>query len=53
MKGTLFPFAGVVGLSVDIGGDNYLTLSVPFPVQLKMLGVITRAVVGIDIKSDS
>ena len=52
-KGRLFPFPGVVGLSVDIDADSYLTLAVPFPVQLKMAGVISRAVAGINIRSDS
>ena len=47
-----FPYDGILGLSPDVDGDNYLTLGVPMPVHMKRKKRINRAVVSIDMKKD-
>lgn len=48
----MFPYTGILGLSPDVNGDNYLTLGVPLPQHLKNIGKISKAYVGIDMKKD-
>lgn len=45
-----FPHDGILGLSPDVDGDDYLTLGVPMPVHMKKKKRINRAVVSIDMK---
>ena len=46
----LFPHDGILGLSPDVDGDDYLTLGVPMPVHMKKKKRINRAIVAIDMK---
>lgn len=34
LKGERFPYEGILGLSPDVNGDDYLTLGVPLPMHL-------------------
>ena len=51
--GKLFPYDGVLGLSPDVHGDNYLTLGVPLPIHLKNIGKIAKAIVGVNMYRNS
>jgi len=46
----MFPHDGILGLSPDIKGDDYLTLGEPMPVHMKKKKRINRAIVAIDMK---
>lgn len=52
-KGERFPYEGVLGLSPDVSGDDYLTLGVPLPIHLKQKGSIKTAIVGIDMHQNT
>jgi hypothetical protein len=45
-----FPHEGILGLSPDVKGDDYLTLGVPMPVHLKKKGRIESAIIALDMK---
>jgi Eukaryotic aspartyl protease len=45
-----FPHDGILGLSPDVDGDDYITLGVPMPVHMKRKKRINRAVVAVDMK---
>lgn len=45
-----FPHDGILGLSPDVDGDDYLTLGVPMPVHMKKKRRINKAIVAIDMK---
>jgi hypothetical protein len=46
----MFPHDGILGLSPDIKGDDYLTLGEPMPMHMKKKKKIARAIVAIDMK---
>ena len=46
----MFPHDGILGLSPDVDGDDYLTLGVPMPVHMKRKKRINRAIVALDMK---
>lgn len=45
-----FPHEGILGLSPDVRGDDYLTLGVPMPVSLFNRRVIGAPIVSLDMK---
>ena len=45
-----FPHEGILGLSPDVDGTDYLTLGVPMPVHLFNKGRIDRALIALDMK---
>ena len=47
-----FPHDGILGLSPDVDGDDYLTLGVPMPVHMRKKRRINKAIVAIDMKKD-
>lgn len=51
--GKLFPYDGILGLSPDVHGDNYLTLGVPLPIHLKNINKIEKAIVGVNMYKNS
>lgn len=45
-----FPHEGILGLSPDVNGTDYLTLGVPMPVHLLKKKRIERALIALDMK---
>ena len=45
-----FPHDGILGLSPDVSGDDYLTLGRPMPLHMKAKKRIKHAIVSIDMK---
>lgn len=45
-----FPHEGILGLSPDVRGDDYLTLGVPMPVSLFNKSRIGSPVISLDMK---
>lgn len=45
-----FPHEGILGLSPDVRGDDYLTLGVPMPVSLFNKSRIASPVISLDMK---
>lgn len=46
-----FPHDGIVGLSPDVKGDDYLTVGVPLPVHLFNRKAIDKPIIAIDMKN--
>ena len=45
-----FPHEGILGLSPDVKGDDYLTLGVPMPVSLFNKKRIERPIIALDMR---
>lgn len=45
-----FPHEGILGLSPDVRGDDYLTLGVPMPVHLANKSRIGAPIISLDMK---
>ena len=45
-----FPHEGILGLSPDVKGDDYLTLGVPMPVHLHNKSRIAQPIISLDMK---